>query len=85
MADGWETDDDLVRSVYTLHLEDDDFGQAGALVRDVFNDAQRSEFVDQMAGSLLGCVHGMVLERIRLLVQRRPGDRPPHRGEGEGR
>ena len=63
MADGWETDGDLVRSAYTLHPEDNDFGQAGVLVRDVFNDAQRSEFVDQVAGSLLGGVHGVVLER----------------------
>lgn len=50
-------------SAYTLHAEDDDFGQPGTLVRKVWNDAQRDRFVDQVAGSLLGGVHGVVLDR----------------------
>ena len=29
--DGWEADGEMVRSAYTLHAEDDDFGQAGTL------------------------------------------------------
>lgn len=62
-ADGWEADGALVRSAYTLHAEDDDFGQAGTLVREVFDDAQRAAFVDQVAGSLLGGVRSPVLER----------------------
>jgi catalase len=33
------------------------------LVRNVWNDAQRDSFVEQVAGSLLGGVHGEVLER----------------------
>jgi len=53
----------MVRAAYTLHAEDDDFGQAGALVREVWNDAQRAEFVDNVAGHLLGGVEGDVLER----------------------
>ena len=53
----------MVRSAYTLHAEDDDFGQPGALVRKVWNDAQRDLLVDQVAGSLLGGVQGGVLER----------------------
>jgi catalase len=61
--DGWETDGDMVRNAYTLHAEDDDFGQPGTLVRKVWNEAQRDQFVDQVAGSLLGGVHGVVLER----------------------
>jgi len=60
--DGWEADGALVRSAYTLHADDDDFGQAGTLVRDVFDDAQRSEFVDTVAGALAG-VRSPVLER----------------------
>jgi catalase len=63
VADGWEADGEMVRSAYTLHAEDDDFGQAGTLVREVWNDAQRAQFVEQVAGSLLGGVRSPVLER----------------------
>ena len=63
MADGWESDGEMVRSAYSLHAEDDDFGQAGTLVREVFNDQQRTLLVDQVAGSLLGGVRSPVLER----------------------
>jgi catalase len=63
VRDGWESDGDMVRSAYTLHAEDDDFGQPGTLVRKVWSPAQRDLFVDQVVGSLLGGVHGVVLER----------------------
>ena len=63
VRDGWESDGEMVRTAYTLHAEDDDFGQPGTLVRKVWNDAQRDQFVDQVAGSLLGGVHGGVLDR----------------------
>jgi catalase len=62
-AEGWETDGEMVRSAYTLHKDDDDFSQPGTLVRKVWNDAQRQQFVDQVAGSLLGGVHEPVLSR----------------------
>ncbi|WP_321892520.1 catalase [Paraburkholderia tropica] len=52
--DGWETDGDMVRSAYTLHAEDDDFGQPGDLVRKVFNDKQRELLVEQVVASLNG-------------------------------
>ncbi|HKS85895.1 MAG TPA: catalase [Pseudolabrys sp.] len=29
MRDGWDTDGEMVRRAYTLHAEDDDFGQPG--------------------------------------------------------
>jgi catalase len=61
--DGWEADGELVRSAYALRADDDDFSQPGALLRDVFNDDQRTKLVDQVSGSLLGGVHGEVLER----------------------
>ncbi len=60
---GWEADGEMVRSAYQLHPEDDDFSQAGALVREVMDDAQRARLVDTVAGHLLGGVHGKVLER----------------------
>ena len=63
VEDGWETDGDMVRSAYAPHAEDDDFGQPGTLVREVFDDAQRARLIDQVSGSLLGGVHGAVLER----------------------
>ena len=63
VADGWAADGEMVRAAYTLHAEDDDFGQAGTLVREVFGDAEREALVDQVAGSLLGGVRSPVLER----------------------
>src|SRR3546814_2050689 len=63
VADGWETDGDMVRSAYTPRSNDDDFTQPGILVRDVFDDAQRTKLVDQVAGSLLGGVREPVLSK----------------------
>ncbi len=61
--DSWEADGPMVRSAYELHAQDDDFGQAGTLMREVWNDAQRAEFVQNVTGHLLGGVKGEVLER----------------------
>src|SRR5690606_41209334 len=63
VADGWESDGEMVRSAYTLRKDDDDFSQPGTLVRDVFDDAQRDALVETVAGSLLGGVRSPVLER----------------------
>jgi len=63
VPEGWEADGEMVRSAYTLHRDDDDFGQPGTLVRQVWNDAQRDAFVDQVSGSLLGGVGPDVLAR----------------------
>lgn len=53
----------MVRSAYTLHAEDDDFGQPGDLVRNVFNDRQRARLVEQVVASLNG-VRSPVRERV---------------------
>ena len=88
----------MVRSAYTLHAEDDDFGQAGTLVREVFSDKDRQSLVDQVSGSLLGGVRGVVLERAlaywsnvdadvgrRIAEKVRAGSAPrPAEGLGEG-
>jgi len=63
MEDGWEADGEMVRSAYTLRADDDDFGQPGTMVREVFSDAERDGLVDTVAGSLLGGVRSPVLER----------------------
>ena len=60
---GWETDGAMVRQAYTLREDDDDFSQAGTLVREVWDDEQREAFVKTVAGHLLGGVEGDVLER----------------------
>ncbi|SJM58819.1 catalase [Gulosibacter sp. 10] len=52
VENNWTSDGDLVRSAYALHPEDDDFGQPGKLVREVWNDEQRAQFVETVAGSL---------------------------------
>ncbi len=62
VAEGWESDGEMVRQAYTLHPEDDDWTQPGTLVREVFDDAQRDRFVDTVAGAL-GGVRADVLER----------------------
>jgi catalase len=98
VAEGWETDGEMMRSAYTLRRDDDDFSQPGALVRTVFNAEQRTKLVDQVAGSLLGGVHGEVLERAfrywknvdadtgeRIEDKVRAGSAPkPAEGMGEG-
>ena len=60
---GWHTDGDLVRSAYSLHAEDDDWGQAGTLVREVMDEAGRNRLVSNIVGHLLDGVTEPVLER----------------------
>lgn len=59
----WAADGELLRSAYTLHAQDDDWGQAGTMVRDVFDDAARERFVSNVAGHLLDGVTEPVLAR----------------------
>ena len=61
---GWESDGAMIRAAYALHAEDDDFGQAGTLVRDVFDDAQRERLVETVAGTLIPDVQEPVLSRV---------------------
>jgi catalase len=49
-ATGWHTDGELMRSAYARRADDDDFSQAGELVRRVFNDAQRARLVQTLVG-----------------------------------
>lgn len=55
--------DDMTREAYTLREDDDDWGQAGTLVRDVFGDAERDRLVANAAGHLSDGVSNKVLAR----------------------
>ena len=46
----------MVRTAYTLRPEDDDGGQAGTMVREVLDDAERERLVDNIVGHLLNGV-----------------------------
>ncbi|MBD8078427.1 catalase [Cellulosimicrobium arenosum] len=60
---GWESDGEMVRAAYVPHEQDDDFVQAGTLVRDVMDDAARARLVENIVGHLLNGVSRPVLER----------------------
>ena len=59
----WYSDGEMVRAAYTLHSEDDDWGQPGTLVREVLDDAARERLVNNIVGHLLYGVSGPVLDR----------------------
>ncbi|WP_278314381.1 catalase [Lolliginicoccus levis] len=61
--DGWESAGDMVREVYVQHPEDDDFIQAGTLVREVMDDDQRERLVNNVVGHLSDGVTEPVLAR----------------------
>ncbi|RKR76187.1 catalase [Frondihabitans australicus] len=61
---GWQSDGVLVRSAATLHPEDDDFGQAGTLVREVMDDEQRDRLVGNIVGHVSKVTRPDLLERV---------------------
>lgn len=61
---GWQSDGELVRSAYTLRADDDDFSQPGALVRNAFDDAQRTRLVETLVGQYNALKHARVRERF---------------------
>ncbi|WP_426244476.1 catalase [Nocardioides sp. LHG3406-4] len=61
--ESWETDGAMVRQAYTLRADDDDFGQAGILVREVWTDEIREAFVSTVSGMLGEVADDDVLER----------------------
>ncbi|SEK46781.1 catalase [Roseovarius nanhaiticus] len=62
-AGQWYAEGDMVRQAYTLREDDDDWGQAGTLVRDVMDDAARDRLVGNIVGHLSAGVSEQVLER----------------------
>lgn len=74
----WYADGDMVRKAYTLRRDDDDFGQAGTLVREVLDAAARDRLVGNVVGHLAAGVSAPVLERALAYwrkVDKNLGDR----------
>jgi len=61
--DNWYADGEMQHAAATLYAEDDDWGQAGTLVRDVLDDAARDRLVHNIVGHLLDGVSPPVLLR----------------------
>lgn len=59
----WESDGDMLRAAATLHSEDDDFGQAGTLYREVFNDEEKAMTVENIAGHVGDVADEAIQER----------------------
>ncbi len=62
-AGTWASDGEMVRAAYTLHSDDDDWGQAGTMVREVLDDEQRARLVANIAGHLSKRVSEPILAR----------------------
>jgi len=62
--DIWKASGEFVRSAYTLRKDDDDWGQAGTLVRKIMNDAARERLVSNVVGHLKKGVTEPVLKRV---------------------
>jgi catalase len=74
----WHADGDMVRKAYTLRRDDDDWGQAGTLVRNVLDDAARDRLVSNIVAHLKAGVSKPVLARAVGYwrnVDRKLGDR----------
>ncbi|MDR1430754.1 MAG: hypothetical protein LBI99_01385 [Propionibacteriaceae bacterium] len=54
----------MVRAAVSLHAEDSDFGQASALVREVFSAEQRERLVQTLTGQYQGLSVDAIKERF---------------------
>ena len=78
---GWQTDGEMVRTAYTLRSQDDDWGQARTLVREVFDDGERNGWSTTSSAPAQRSDR-TVLQRASNTSQRRPR---PRRTNREGR
>ncbi|APA78111.1 catalase [Mycobacterium avium subsp. hominissuis] len=60
----WAADGQMLRAAYTLRRDDDDWGQAGTLVRRVMDGAQRERLVHNIVGHVSAGVNEPVLSRV---------------------
>ncbi|HXR43855.1 MAG TPA: catalase-related domain-containing protein, partial [Pseudolysinimonas sp.] len=61
---GWRNDGELIRAAAALHADDDDFGQAGSLVRDVMSADERERLASNVAGHASRVTIPGLLERV---------------------
>ncbi len=59
----WEASGAFIHAAYTKRKDDDDFGQAGTLVRKVMDNAARDRLVSNVVGHLKDGVTEPVLSR----------------------
>src|SRR4029077_12264918 len=59
----WEASGEFVHAAYTKRKDDDDFGQAGTLVRKVMDNAQRNRLISNVVAHLKNRVTEPVLAR----------------------
>jgi catalase len=62
-AGGWENDGELTLSAHSLRAEDGDFGQAGTLYREVFDDGAKARLLDTITGAVGGVKTADIKER----------------------
>ncbi len=62
-AGGWENDGELTLSAHSLHAEDSDFGQAGTMYREVFDDGEKARLLETITGAVGGVKHAAIKER----------------------
>jgi catalase len=82
---GWHTAGEMVREAYRLHREDDDFGQAHTMVRQVLDEAARDRLVSNVTKHLLQGVSRPVLDRALQYwrnIDKEIGDRIAHNVNG---
>jgi catalase len=60
---GWATSREMVRGAYTLHTEDDDFGQPGTLYRKVLSPADQEHLANNIIGHMSQDVERFIQER----------------------
>jgi catalase len=60
----WMADGEMVRAAYTLRAEDDDWGQAGTMVREVLDDDARDRLAHNIIGHASKGVKEPVLSRV---------------------
>jgi catalase len=60
----WHVTGEIVRSAYSLHKEDDDFGQANAMVNKAMDQAARLRLVSNVVGHARQDVTEPVLSRV---------------------